>query len=210
MKKRDKNFEGQSGVTITELIIVILLITIVSAIALMQFGSSKEQFRRQNVSHELKVAFERARFDSVKRRALTPNLAKVTVSGTSVTTSTDANGNNTIETADDSVNNFSGQNVTITYTTGNSMTFPVTVTFDKRGEVIAKDAGDVTVNPIFLVCNGTCTSASATNSNSNIVLVTPTGTVNLLSGTSSIPTFAAPPVTSISPNTGIKDDVRLP
>jgi prepilin-type N-terminal cleavage/methylation domain-containing protein len=210
MNKLKNNLHCQSGVTLPELLVVILLITIVSIIALMQFGSSREQFRRQNVAQELKTAFERARFDSVKRRAESPDLAKVTVSGNSFTTSIDANGNGTIETADDVVNNFSGQNITITNTAGNPMTFPVTVFFDKRGEVVAKDAGNVTVNPIFLICNGTCTSATANNSNSSVVLVTPTGTVNLLSGNSTIPTFATPPVTSISPGSGIKDDVTLP
>lgn len=210
MKERNRKVSGQTGATLAELIVVMVLITIVSALALMQFGSSRQQFRRQNVSKELKVAFERARFDSVKRRATSPNQAKVTVNVTSFTTAVDANGNGTIDVADDLTHSFGGQNVTVTNTTGNSMTFPVTVTFDQRGEVIAKDAVNSTVNPIFLVCNATCTSATANSGNSDIVLVTPTGTVNLLSGSSTIPTFATPPVTTVSPGTGIKDHVTLP
>jgi Tfp pilus assembly protein FimT len=49
--------------------VVILVLAIVSTIAIMNMGSSKIQLERQTVARELKVAFERARFDSVKRRA---------------------------------------------------------------------------------------------------------------------------------------------
>jgi hypothetical protein len=48
--------------------VVISIIAIVAAIALMQRGNSNEQFKRQNITWGLKNAFERARFDSVKRR----------------------------------------------------------------------------------------------------------------------------------------------
>ena len=44
-----------------ELLMVTVIIAIVAALALMQFGGSKGQFERQNVSQQLKQAFERAR-----------------------------------------------------------------------------------------------------------------------------------------------------
>src|SRR4029079_12806544 len=69
----------ESGVTLIELLVVIVIIVIVCAIALMQRGSADAQFKRQNVARELKVAFERARFDSVKRRAQASPEARVTV-----------------------------------------------------------------------------------------------------------------------------------
>ncbi|MGI8545229.1 MAG: pilus assembly FimT family protein [Aridibacter sp.] len=215
MKSKTNIFQNQKGVSLVEMLVVIMIITILSTIALMQFGSSKDQFRRQNVAQELKTAFERARFDSVKRRAEivsgVDNRAKVTVNTTSFTLAVDKNGNGTIEQpADDSVNNFGTQNVTITNTAGNAMTFPVTVFYDKRGEVTATDNGGNTVNPIFIVCNGVCISATANSSNSNIVLVTPTGTVNLLGGGSAIPVFPTPAVTPVPFGSGIRNDVTLP
>lgn len=199
-------FQDQSGVTLAELLIVIVIIGIVSSIAMMRLRTPKDQFSRQNVSRELKVAFERARFDSVKRRVATnAEMAKVTVSATTFTLTTDVNLNGTLESSDDSINNFSSQNVTITDTTGNAMVFPVTITYNKRGEPIAKDANNVTVSPIFLICNGTCNSNNATSSNANIVLVTPTGTVNLLPGNGAVPTFATPNVTTVPGNTNISN-----
>jgi prepilin-type N-terminal cleavage/methylation domain-containing protein len=215
MKSKTNIFQNQKGVSLVELLVVIMIITIISTIALMQFGSSKNQFRRQNVAQELKTAFERARFDSVKRRAEeiigTPTIdtrAKVTVNTNSFTLTVDKNGNGTIEQPDDdSVNNFGSQNVTITDTAGITMTSPVTVFYNKRGEVT--DNAGIPVNPIFIVCNGTCTS-TPNSSNSNIVLVTPTGTVNLLAGGSAIPVFPTPAVTSVPAATNIKRDVTLP
>lgn len=213
MKSKTNIFQNQKGVSLVELLVVIMIITIISTIALMQFGSSKNQFRRQNVAQELKTAFERARFDSVKRRAEivsgVDNRAKVTVNTNSFTLTVDKNGNGTIEAADDLVNNFGTQNVTITNTAGNGI-FPVTVFYDKRGEVTATNNAGIPINPIFIVCNGACTSATANSSNSNIVLVTPTGTVNLLAGGSAIPVFPTPAVTSVPAATNIKRDVTLP
>lgn len=204
-------FREQSGVTLVELLIVILVIGIVSAFALMQLRTPKSQLSRQNVARELKVAFERARFDSVKRRATTnAEMAKVTVSATTFTLTTDVNLNGTLEASDDSINNFSSQNVTITNTTGNAMVFPVTVSYNKRGEPIAKDFNNAIVNPIFLICNGTCNSNNATSGNANIVLVTATGTVNLLPGNGAVPTFAIPSVTPVPGNTNISNLAVFP
>lgn len=201
-----ENYKLQSGVTLVELLIVIVVIGIVSSIAMMQLRTPKNQLSRQNVARELKVAFERARFDSVKRRVATnAEMAKVTVSATAFTLTTDVNLNGTLESSDDSINNFSNQDVTITNTTGNAMVFPVTITYNKRGEPIAKDANNVTVSPIFLICNGTCNSNNATSSNANIVLVTATGTVNLLPGNGAVPTFATPNVTTVPGNANISN-----
>src|SRR3954447_904714 len=62
-------FHEQFGVTVVELLVVIVIIAIIAGIAIMGKGSANSQFKRQNVAQELKVAMERARFDSVKRRA---------------------------------------------------------------------------------------------------------------------------------------------
>jgi len=207
MNNTRSNLCGQAGISLPELLVVTVVIAIVASLALMQFGGSREQFQRQNVAQQLKQAFERARFDSVKRRAAVANQqAKVIVTATSYTLLTDNNANGvTTDAADSVVTNFTGQGFSIT---GNSMTFPVTVSFDKRGETATTGAA----NPIFWVCNGTCTAGSTTNSNANIVLVTPTGTVNLLSGSSTPPNFNAPSNSTIpgGSSSGIKNDVVIP
>jgi len=113
---------------------------------------------------------------------------------------TDSNNDGTYESL---TTNFAAQNITIAGYT--SMTLPVTVTFDKRGEVTATGG----VNPEFLVCNGTC-PATPTSDTANIVLVTPTGTVNLLAGNATPPTFVNPGVTNVSTTAGISNMVSLP
>jgi prepilin-type N-terminal cleavage/methylation domain-containing protein len=201
-------FSNQKGFSLMELLMVTLIISIVAGIALMQLGSSKNQFQRQNVAQMLKSSIERARFDSVKRRVDILNRAKVVVSATSFTLTIDANANGVTTDTDDSVTtSLAGQGISIT---GSGMTFPVTVSFDRRGIATAVDGSSATVNPVFLVCNGTCSFATDTTSNSNIVLVTGTGTVNLLPGGSLIPSFATPAVTVVSPGDGVDEDVTIP
>lgn len=202
-----KKLDKQNGLSLVELMVVVMLIVIVSAIALMQLGTSKEQFSRQNIAVELKNAFERARFDSVKRRATNiggnDRRAKVVVDANSISLTTFTI-NGTSETADTKTTNFAGRNINITST----LTLPYTVYYNQRGEIT--DVSGNSISPVFFVCNGTCDDSNDTSSNANIVLVTPTGTVNMLSGGSAVPAFSPPPVTSIPANTAIKNDVRIP
>ena len=203
--------QKQIGVSLVELLVVISILIIISTIALMNMGSSKQQFKRQNVAQELKVAFERARFDSVKRRAVsTGEQARVIVDATSYTLVTDANQDGDLtDTVDTQVTNFAAQGISITST----LSLPATVYFNKRGE--ATDSASSSISPSFLVCNPFCTisggNSNATASNANLVLVTPTGTVNLLAGGSPIPNFAAPsPITAVTNTTDIKPTVIIP
>jgi predicted lipoprotein with Yx(FWY)xxD motif len=165
---------------------------IVSTIAIMNMGSSKIQFERQTVARELKVAFERARFDSVKRRAASSQQANVVVAENSFTLNTDIDQDGTVETSEARVNSSWNPGIAIHNTSG--ATLPnVTVAFNNRGETNTT-GGAAT----FLVCNGDCTTPSA--SNSNLVVVTATGTVNILSGGATVPTFATPSVTPVPTN----------
>ncbi len=204
MRIEIKHLFDDSGFSMTELLMVMVVISIVAALALLQFGGSRDQFRRQNVAQQLKQAFERARFDSVKRRAdgAGSPFASVNVNSTSYTLVTDLNGDgDTSDEGESVVTNLSGQ--TIVPGPGSSITLPATIAFDKRGEVAV-------ANPTFLVCQGTCSVSAANNSNANIVLVTPTGTVNILPGGANVPTFSAPSQTAVSPGTGVKGDVTVP
>jgi prepilin-type N-terminal cleavage/methylation domain-containing protein len=201
--------DRESGVTLVELLVVIVIIAIVAALALMQKGSADSQFKRQNVAQELKVAFERARFDSVKRRAQpaaspSPDTrAKVVVDTTSYALTTYPINSSGTPTLTAQTTTVSGQNITIA---GNSVALPYTVYYNQRGEAV--DSGGFSISPSFLVCNFTC--ASPTNANANLLIVTPTGTINLLPGGSTAPNFNAPTITNVSPTSGINNTARLP
>lgn len=202
-----KKFEPQDGISLVEIMVVIVIIGIVTAMALMQSGSADAQFKRQNIARELKVALERARFDSVKRRAqASPDMrANVVITATSFTLTTDINQNGTFDANDSVVTDFAPQDIVIAGNGG--VTLPVAVAYNQRGEATASNGGGQ-VNPIFLICNVTCSNPTAADS--NIVLVTPTGTVNLLAGGSGVPTFAAPNVSTVPTGTGVTNIARVP
>lgn len=196
---------GQSGVTIVELLVVCVVIGIIAAFAFMQRGTADAQFKRQNVAQSLKSAFERARFDSVKRRAeCDAQKAKVFIDATSFTLTTDSNQDRVLDASDNEVTDFSGQDIVIS---GNvDFGLPVTVVFNQRGEATLVGAGGAT-NPTFFVCNVGC--GSMPNPNANIIIVTPTGTVNMLAGTAAIPAFGAPGGTVVGTGDEINDNMVL-
>ena len=196
---------GQLGVTVMELLVVIVVIGVLCAFALMQSGGSNNQLKRQNVAQAFKVAFERARFDSVKRRASetgssTLREATVTVTPTSFTLRTYTNQANGTATANDQTATLPS-GVVIGRYDGATLT-SVVVTFDMRGEIgSASDAQ-------FYICNVTCTGTK-TNTNANLLIVTPTGTVNLLPGSSTLPTFGVPSMSPIPTSANINPDTVL-
>lgn len=186
MRRVPPKLNSQSGLSIVELLIVCIIIAVVSSLALLQRGSANDQFQRQNVSRELKYAFERARFDSVKRHAEGAGPAEVVVEPDRFTLWTDSDLN---AAGLESAVTLLPANISIARFEGGSGT--VTISFDKRGEISITGA----TNPIFLVCNASCSAANDTSSNANIVLITVTGTVNMLmGGVTPQPSFTPPVV----------------
>jgi prepilin-type N-terminal cleavage/methylation domain-containing protein len=210
MNGSSQKWQKQRGVSLAETLIVVVIIAIVASLALMQFAAPNSQFKRQSVARELKVAFERARFDSVKRHAEGAGPATVMVDTNSYTLTTDLNHDGTFQSSESVVKDLAAQNITIEIAGGLVISPPVTVTFDKRGEATAADSEFAVVPPSFYVCNGSCPQLpqTPTSSNADLVLVTPTGTVNLLGGAATPPVFGAPVVTN--PAANISNVVRLP
>ena len=191
----------QSGVSLIEVLVVIVIIAVLTGFAVMQQSSASSSFRRQNAARELKTAFERARFDSVKRRAdgASVPFANVYVEATQVRLTTDANQNGLIDGSDSTVTQLPA-NITIAPRTGLSL--PLTVSFNRRGE---PDIAD----PSFVVCNGTCDFSNDTPSNANIVYITATGTVNMLPGGSNVTAFATPQVQTVPGGTSIRTETYV-
>ena len=191
---------SESGVTLVELLVVIVIIAIVAALALMQGGSANAQFKRQNVATQLKNAFERARFDSVKRRVTSGQEAYVTVNETSYTLRTYNNAANGVSTPSDLVTNLPPGIVIGLYPSGTPS--GQNVVFNLRGEASSSSS------PQFYICNVSCSNPD--NSNANLLIVTPTGTVNLLPGDANLPTFGVPSTTSVPTNANISNTVYIP
>jgi Tfp pilus assembly protein FimT len=210
MVRVSPKMNSQSGASLVELMVVALIIAIVATIALFNGNSANPRYQRQNASRMLKAALERARFDSVKRRAVNGNaMAKVVVTSTSFTLHTDANLNGLTTDSGDGSTTIFATGITMRRLDGAAFSSGVndTITFNMRGEVPASPVAQ------FVVCNGTCPdNASLTSDMSDVLVVTPTGTVNLLAGGPNVvPTFNTPSVAGSTSNTaGIDPDVTVP
>src|SRR5688572_17257615 len=63
------SYESQNGYSMIEILVVIAVVIVIAAIAVLALGSSPQKVERQNIAKEFKVSLERARYDSVRRRA---------------------------------------------------------------------------------------------------------------------------------------------
>lgn len=195
-------YDSQSGQSIIELLIVLLILSVVTIFALGSFMNSKPSFSRQNFARELKVSFERARSDSMKRRATTDfTMARVKIeSATKFIVATDLNQNQVIEVSEVKQVNLADSNVKIV---GSNLIFPITVKFDRRGFMTTTDGGGNTIAPNFTVCENCTTIDTANSKNSNFVSVSPTGTVTLTAGGQTAPVYQNPSTSNVGGSTQI-------
>jgi prepilin-type N-terminal cleavage/methylation domain-containing protein len=215
MKKRSNT--SQRGFSLIEVMIILVITSVLVGLAVARFGGARNQIQRQNISRELKVNLERARFDSVKRRAVNPlDRAQVKlINATSFSVKTDMNQNGTVSEASDTRTvDFSGQaGINLV---GNNLVFPITITFDQNGSITATDGtmnagtpAPKNITPIFTICNTVCTAANATATNADVIYVSPSGTVALLAGGASQPTFQNPTVTNVTSSSNINPSVQV-
>ena len=211
---KNPRYTTQKGGSVIEMLIVLAVLGIIVTFAVMQYGRSRENFSRQDVAREFKVYLERARFDSVRRRADTcSNMSSVTInSATSFSVSIDRDQDGQLELpAETSTIDFSGRAGDVTVV-GNGLTLPVTVRFDERGRAFLRSDCDpssvaTATVPLFYFCNGTCDASTANDQNANAIFISPAGTVAMMGGSSTMPTFDDPTVTNVAVGTGI--DNRL-
>jgi prepilin-type N-terminal cleavage/methylation domain-containing protein len=156
----------QSGFSLIEVFIVLIMIGILSTLALMQWGTARTDFQRQRISREFKVYLERARFDSVKRRAELPadRASVMLTSPSSFTVSLDFDGVGILGATETRVINFADRTDSVIQVS-DAYTWPVRVEFDRRGLVTAT-AGWVSssnpgtpVTPLFTICSD-CSDSS--------------------------------------------------
>jgi len=201
MKKR--KFDSQSGISLIEILIVLVILAILVTFSIAQFGDSRVVFERQNLAREFKVNLERARFDSVKRNAVVPaKRANVEVSDElSFNTTLDLNQNNILDESDTRTVDFSGRSsvkiVPDTGTAGDTIVFPMTITFDHRGHIISEDSSTPKKSVTrFIFCTDSCTVATANAKNASVISISLTGTVSMIAGGETQPTFSSPTITN--------------
>lgn len=182
---REKKLNPQSGISLIEVLIVVVVIAILTTVSIMQLGRSKVDLQRQRIAREFKVYLERARFDSVKRRAaVSSEMSRVILnSATSFTVVTDFNQNGTILNSDGTVE--TGDRRVIDFTdrseaqivVSNTLNYPVTILYNQRGHITATDGLNNPVNPVFTICSNNCSEDSP---EATVISVSTTGTVAVL------------------------------
>src|SRR5688572_16336099 len=133
----------QSGASLIELLVVLAISAVLFTVAATQLGGAGDNLKRQNVAREFKVSLERARFDSVKRRARNiADMSTVTVlSATSFSYTLDFNQNGRIDNpAETRLVDFA--NRTDVRIAGTNFVYPITIKFDHRGHITVTN-GDI-------------------------------------------------------------------
>lgn len=156
----------QSGFSLIEVFLVLVLIGILTTLALMQSGNSRVDFQRQRIAREFKVYLERARFDSVKRRAeATAERASIMLtSARSFTVSLDFDGDGVMRANETRVVSFADRSGAVIQVS-DAYTWPVRVEFDRRGLVTATQgwvdpsSPGTPITPVFEICSD-CSESS--------------------------------------------------
>lgn len=218
MKKNE--FNAQSGKSLIEMLIILAVGGILVAMAVTRMTSAQANMERQNLAREFKVNLERARFDAVKRRAvsLTDMTRIMVTSPTSYKVWLDLNQNGALETSEERAISFADRSDVKIFVAGVDLTeTAVTIRFDRFGNTTTVINDGSIVSPVFTFCEGVCTLETATVVNSNIISLSSTGTVAMLNGGETLPTFEDPTVTDVNTGTSINkwvvirdDDATLP
>ncbi|MDT4967861.1 MAG: hypothetical protein QOJ64_2598 [Acidobacteriota bacterium] len=161
---------AERGISIVELLIVVMMVSIVVAFAVMRIGAAQRAMRLTNSSREFTAWLEKARLDSLRRHPMsTGEMASVTITSTSsYSIIIDQNGDGTLDPA---------RTVSIPGTHGATfagITVPTTIRYNWRGRPVdasgnllslsfsLQDAGG-NVNPINLTSTGDATMGPNVN-----------------------------------------------
>ena len=203
-----EKFGKQEGWSLVELMVVLVIVSVLVAVSIAQFDTSKDDFRTQNVAKELQAYLVRARYDSIKRRPSSDTeMASVVINdATSFTVNLDLNRNGTLDVNDSKVIDFSSR--TDVSILGDGVTLPVTITFDRHGHVNAFDSLNNLVTPQFVICDK-CSDGSADTAIGYRITLSSSGTASMQPTSEVVTTFSAPSVTSVPTDEGVNSLVYV-
>jgi len=198
--------KNESGYSLIELMVVLSILTILVTFAVLALNGSTAIVERQTIAKEFKVALERARFDSVKRRPSScADMSRVEItSPTSFQYITDLNQNGVLEPDTETrIVDFVDRGE-IEIVDDPAPAFPITIRFDRRGNTTSGPCGaETAADTPTVFCQLPCTAATADASNPSGIYVSPTGTVSFITGGTTMPTFSNPSVSNVATNTDI-------
>ena len=189
-----RRLESPQGFSLIELLIVIVIIGVLTGFAVLAFGRTQVDLERQAIAREFKIYLERARFDSVKRRAeATADQANVVLNGpSSFTANIDFDENRVLGTNEIRLVDFSLRSSTQIVVSEVGLAYPITIRFDQRGQVTATDNNNAVVDPvIFTICSST--NCTPTSPDRTVLSLSSSGTVAVLRD-GQLPSAAPTPV----------------
>jgi len=139
-----KTLSNAAGVTVLELLIVVMMVAVISGFALMQIVRARQVMIRANAAQEFVGYLEKARLDSVRRRPLptTAEMAQLSiVNATFYSVTIDANGDGALDAP-----KVIGLPVNTDLQFNGS--FPRTIYFDWRGRTVSSTG---TINPVSTI-----------------------------------------------------------
>jgi Tfp pilus assembly protein FimT len=190
---------GERGFSAIQLLVVVAIVGIISAMATMSISSAQQTMRRENSIREFKGYLEKARLDSIRRHA-TSTTDQATVTITAVDTyqvAMDFNYDGTKSSTEVRTVTIPSTN-RVQFSMG-SITLPLTTRFDWRGRASSTQSDGTSVTPVFTIANTISDGSSPT-------------VLNLTSmGDASVGTAAnvtTPTRTTVNPNTNVKSDTN--
>jgi prepilin-type N-terminal cleavage/methylation domain-containing protein len=193
--------DRQSGFSILEIVIVLAVTGILMTIAVITFGGAKTDLQRQSIAREFKNYLERARFDSVKRRAAAPadQASIVLTSSRAFTANLDFDEDRVLRANESRVVDFTQRSATQIYVSDVGLNYPVTISFDQRGHATATDSLGGAVSPItFTICSSS--NCSPTSPDRTVISLSPSGTVAILRNGQSVLNNPTPNInTAVTP-----------
>jgi len=189
---------SQRGFSVLEVLVVLSILGVLTTAAVLSLGNSTKGLKRQNIARSFKNSLERARFDSVKRRASKcENKARVEItSPVSFVLLTDANENGTIDPAEEGKTVIFDPRDDVSIVYDHDVAYPIVIRFDRRGNPSSGPcAAETDIETPTVFCTMPCIAATADASNSNNIFVSKTGVVAFMDGGSMAPVFD-PPITA--------------
>jgi len=172
----------QKGFSVVELLIVLAILTVLTTLAIANFRSSKVDLERQAITREFKVYLERARFDSVKRRAVNvADQANLILTGpSSFTAQIDFDNDRVLRANETRVVDFTQRSQTQILVSDVGLSYPITIRFDRRGHVTATNSLGAVVDPVMFTICSSSTNCTATSTDRTVISLSSSGTVAVM------------------------------
>jgi prepilin-type N-terminal cleavage/methylation domain-containing protein len=186
--------DTESGFTLIELAIVLVVVGVLTTVAVIRFTGAKVDMERQAIAREFKVYLERARFDSVKRRAaVETDQANIVLRGPSAfTAQIDFDADGVLRANELRPVDFTQRSGTQIVVSDTGLAYPITIRFDRRGHVRATNKWGAVIDPVvFTICSST--NCSPTSPDRTVLALSPSGTVTVFRNGQQ-PSNAPPPV----------------